>query len=117
MIHPQWLKLPMSRTNLYGPKDVPVIEYRPYYVYKNPVGNANSDQMPHSMTSDLGLHCLPVTLLGVPRLKWDKSNFCTCIYKTLQLLDNLTTNASLHSLVIYLSPSSRYLTPRHTQPA
>ena len=28
------------------------------------------DQMPHSAASDLGLHCLPVTLLGVFRLQW-----------------------------------------------
>ena len=104
MIHPQWLKLPMSRTNLYGPKDVPVIEYRLYYVYKNPVGNANSDQMPHSVTSDLGLHCLPVTLLGVPRLKWDKGNFCTCIYKALQLLDNLTTKCKFTFLSHIFKP-------------
>ena len=26
--------------------------------------------MPHSAASDLGLHCLPVTLLWVSRLKW-----------------------------------------------
>ena len=26
MINPQWLELPMSRTNLHGPKDVRVIE-------------------------------------------------------------------------------------------
>ena len=26
MIDPQWLGLPMSKTNLYGPKDVRVIE-------------------------------------------------------------------------------------------
>ena len=26
-------------------------------------------QMPHSVASDLGLHCLPVTLLGVSRLQ------------------------------------------------
>ena len=26
--------------------------------------------MPHSAASDLGLHCLPVTLLGVSRLQW-----------------------------------------------
>ena len=38
-----------------------------------PVANANSvdpDQMLHSDASYLGLHCLPVTLLGVSRLKW-----------------------------------------------
>ena len=28
------------------------------------------DQMPHSAASDLGLHCLPNTLLGVSRLQW-----------------------------------------------
>ena len=28
------------------------------------------DQMPHSAASDLGLHCLPITLLGVSRLQW-----------------------------------------------
>ena len=40
-----------------------------------PVFNANSvdpDQMQHSVASDLGLHCLPITLLGVSRLKWVK---------------------------------------------
>ena len=30
------------------------------------------DQMPHSAASDLGLHCLPITLLRVSRLQWDK---------------------------------------------
>ena len=30
------------------------------------------DQMPHSVASDLGLHCLPNTLLGVSRLQWVK---------------------------------------------
>ena len=37
---------------------------------ENPVVNANSvdpDQMPNSAASDLGLHCLPITLLGVSR--------------------------------------------------
>ena len=28
------------------------------------------DQMLHSTVSDLGLHCLPVTLLRVSRLQW-----------------------------------------------
>ena len=30
------------------------------------------DQTPHFVASDLDLHCLPVTLLGVPRLQWVK---------------------------------------------
>ena len=37
-----------------------------------PVVKANTvdtDQMPHSVTSDLGLHCLPITLLKVSKLK------------------------------------------------
>ena len=29
----------------------------------------NPDQMPHSAASDLGLHCLPIILLGVYRLQ------------------------------------------------
>ena len=28
------------------------------------------DQMPHSVASDLGLHCLRITLLQVSRLQW-----------------------------------------------
>ena len=28
------------------------------------------DQMPHSVASDLGLHCLSITLLQVSRLQW-----------------------------------------------
>ena len=35
MINPQWLELPMSRTNFHGPKDVRVIEVRlcVYYIF------------------------------------------------------------------------------------
>ena len=32
--------------------------------------SGNPDQMLHSVVSDLGLHCLPITLLLVSRLKW-----------------------------------------------
>ena len=32
------------------------------------------DQMPHSAMSDLGLHCLPITLLRVSRLQRVKHN-------------------------------------------
>ena len=34
--------------------------------------SGDSDQMLYSVASDLGLLCLPVTLLGVSRLKWVK---------------------------------------------
>ena len=32
--------------------------------------SGDQNQMPHSAASDLGLHCLPITLLGVSRLQW-----------------------------------------------
>ena len=32
MINPQWLELPMPRTNFHGPKDVRAIEVRLYSV-------------------------------------------------------------------------------------
>ena len=32
--------------------------------------SGDPDQMPHSAASDLGLHCLHITLLGVFRLQW-----------------------------------------------
>ena len=34
--------------------------------------SGDPDQMPHSAASDLGLHCLPITLLWVSRLQWVK---------------------------------------------
>ena len=36
--------------------------------------SGDPDQMPHSVVSDLGLYCLPITLLGVFRLQWVKLN-------------------------------------------
>ena len=32
--------------------------------------SGDPDQTPHSAASDLGLHCLPSTLLRVSRLQW-----------------------------------------------
>ena len=32
MINPQWLELPISRTNFHGPKEAPVIKVRLYKV-------------------------------------------------------------------------------------
>ena len=32
--------------------------------------SGDPDQTPHSAASDLGLYCLPNTLLGVSRLQW-----------------------------------------------
>ena len=42
--------------------------------------NANSidpDQRPRSVASDLGLHCLPMSLLLDARLKWVKGRTCS----------------------------------------
>ena len=36
--------------------------------------SGDPDQMPYSVASDLGLHCLSVTLLGVSRLQWVNSH-------------------------------------------
>ena len=36
--------------------------------------SGDTDQMPYSATSDLGLHCLPVTLLRVSQLQWVTEN-------------------------------------------
>ena len=32
--------------------------------------SGDPDQMPRSAGSDMGLHCLPITLLRVSRLQW-----------------------------------------------
>ena len=37
--------------------------------------SGDPDQTPHSAASDLGLHCLPVTLLRVSRLQWVKLQY------------------------------------------
>ena len=34
--------------------------------------NRDPDQTPRYAASDLGLHCLPITFLGFPRLQWVK---------------------------------------------
>ena len=42
--------------------------------------SGDPDQMPHSAASDLGLHCLPITLLGVYRLQWVNHHLYDKIY-------------------------------------
>ena len=36
--------------------------------------------MPHSAASDLGLHCLPVTLLWVSQIQWVKKSICSVFF-------------------------------------
>ena len=38
------------------------------------------DQTPHSAVSDLGLHCLSNTLLGVSRLQWFRIVHTACFF-------------------------------------
>ena len=38
------------------------------------VNSVDPDQMLHSVAFDLGLHCQPITLLGVSRLPWDNGH-------------------------------------------
>ena len=37
--------------------------------------SGDPDQMQHSVASNLGLHCLPVTCLGVSSLQWVNTEF------------------------------------------
>ena len=41
--------------------------------------SGDPDQMPRSAASDLGLHSLPITLLGVSRLPWVKPETDNCL--------------------------------------
>ena len=56
--------------------------------------NGDPYQMRHYVVSDLGLHCLLITLFGVSILKWVKGNECT--FKG----DNCHTFASLQKKVL-----------------
>ena len=45
--------------------------------------SGDPDQMTHSVASDLGLHCLPITLLGVYRLQWVNPITLQPLYNTI----------------------------------
>ena len=49
-------------------KDLAILSYRK--MAKLFTNSGDPDQTPHSVASDLGMHCLPLTLLGVSRLQW-----------------------------------------------
>ena len=46
--------------------------------------SGDPDQLPYSVASDLGLHSLPVTFLGVSRLQWVKALITTTADNTLR---------------------------------
>ena len=65
MNNPQWLELPMFRTNFHGPKDVRAIEVRLYFydflieILNNLIErNEESDQTPRSVAYDPDLYFL-----------------------------------------------------------
>ena len=56
--------------------------------------SGDPDQTPRSEASDLGLHCLPITLLGVSRLQWvnlDSAGRCKIDNKILYKPSNTWT--------------------------
>ena len=55
----------------------------------------NPEQTPRSAASDLGLHCLPIALLGVSRLQWIKTS-------PLILMQIKTTNMCLVRVGSYI---------------
>ena len=74
--------------------------------------SGDPDQMPHSAASDLGLHCLPITLLAVSRPQCQKG--CKtpdlhphCIPLQANLAHDCTALHCIESLIITLS-SSQY---------
>ena len=50
--------------------------------------SGDPDQMQQNVASDLGLHCLPITLLGVSRLQWVKylPLLVSVLYEQLQVI-------------------------------
>ena len=52
--------------------------------------SGDPDQTPRSAASDLGLHCLPITLLGVSKLQWVK-----CCYNILFVSFQINGNNTL----------------------
>ena len=51
--------------------------------------SGNPDQTPLSAASDLGLHCLQITPLGVSRLQWVNQTKSKCIVIFLLLDKNI----------------------------
>ena len=60
MIKTQWLELPVSRTNLYGPKDVRVIEVRLYGLELKGPGYIYIFRLFHKKTVFVATVCFPV---------------------------------------------------------
>ena len=62
------------------------------------VNSGDPDQMPQNATSDLGLHCLPNTLLGVSRLQWVRSG---------------RLPVSSHNIIVFSWRNKKNMSPQH----
>ena len=76
--------------------------------------SGDPDQTPHSVASDLGLHCLEVTCLGVSNLQWVNLAQTSESERYRPILASLwsTQKFSFHHIIFY----SNYLdtlTPYH----
>ena len=79
-----------------------------YFLWKILLANnVDPDQMPHYVVSDLGLHCLPMTLLQVSRSEWVKIPKLKIVkFANSVAMDEVACNGLLHldlrwSLIIY----------------
>ena len=63
--------------------------------------SGDPDQMPHSAASDLGLHCLPITFIGVSRLQWVKQVIKQTVPIGAYKIDQLPYASVLEFLVQY----------------
>ena len=57
------------------------------------------DQTPRSAASDLGLHCLPITLLGVSRVQW-VNLFSTHLFTNSPPVLNIQINLQSTSFIL-----------------
>ena len=78
------------------------------------------DQMPRSAVSDLGLHCLPITLLQVSRLQWVKNCWIECNMANRvdpdQTLHSVASALGLHCLIRPVCPNTRIITLPYRYP-
>ena len=73
--------------------------------------SGDPDQMPHSAASDLGLHCLAITLLGISRLQW--VNVLLCLVGAVRYCEHIVGEETagcfaFHYVVTYASSITVY---------
>ena len=61
--------------------------------------SADPDQTPHSAASDLGLNCLPITLLGVSSLQWINNNLSNKGHNLQSATEDILKNKSMFKIM------------------